>query len=133
MSIEDGINITIPGQTPSKKNNKRIVKNRKTGATFIISSQKHAEWYDSSFLRLKQELRELPRGDFGKVTINYMFYVRDNRRRDVSNMLESINDLLVDLGILEDDDWKHLRIGWADAEVDKENPRCELTIKQYRG
>ena len=46
-------------------------------------------------------------------------------------MLESINDLLVDLKILEDDDWKHLRIGSADAELDRENPRCELEIEYY--
>lgn len=57
-----------------------------------------------------------------------MFYCKDLRRRDVSNMLESINDLLVDTGILKDDDWQHLRIGNADAELDRENPRAEITI-----
>lgn len=61
-----------------------------------------------------------------------MFYVQDLRRRDVSNMIESINDLFVDLGIVADDDWKHVRIGLADAELDRENPRCEVTIKPDR-
>ena len=131
MLTKDGIQITIQGQTPSKKNNKQVF--HKNGRTIVISSKKHKEWYDLSFPVLKQELRELPRGDFGKVTIDYMFYVADNRRRDVSNMLESINDLFVDAGILEDDCWKYLRIGSADAEVDKENPRCELAIKPYGG
>ena len=61
-----------------------------------------------------------------------MFYCKDLRRRDVSNMLESINDLLVDAGIIEDDDWKHVRIGGADADLDRENPRAEITINAYR-
>lgn len=60
-----------------------------------------------------------------------MFYCKDLRRRDVSNMLESINDLLVDAGIIEDDDWKHVRIGWADADLDRESPRAEIVIKPY--
>lgn len=70
-----------------------------------------------------------PPGENDKVTINYVFYCQDLRRRDVSNMLESINDLLVDVGILKDDDWKHVRIGWADADLDRDNPRAEIVIK----
>ena len=61
-----------------------------------------------------------------------MFYVQDLRRRDVSNMIESINDLFVDLGIVEDDDWKHVRIGSGDAELDRRSPRAEITIKPDR-
>ena len=47
-------------------------------------------------------------------------------------MIESINDLFVDLGIVEDDDWKHVRIGYGDAELSREEPRAEITIKPYR-
>lgn len=47
-------------------------------------------------------------------------------------MIESINDLFVDLGIVKDDDWQHVRIGSGDAELDRTNPRAEITIKPYR-
>lgn len=128
MSGRDGTEkIVLLGQVPSKKNS-RI--NTRSGRSF--PSKRYSEWHKIASEQLKAINRISPRGVSDKVTINYMFYVHDLRRRDVSNMLESINDLLVDVGILEDDDWKHVRIGWADATIDKENPRCELTIKPYR-
>lgn len=129
MPTKDGI-LIIPGQTPSKKNNKQVF--HKGGRTIVISSKKHAEWHKSATEALKDVIPTRLRGVSGKVTINYMFYVRDLRRRDTSNMLESINDLLCDLGVLEDDDWQHLRIGSADSELDRENPRCEIIIKPDR-
>lgn len=119
--------LTIPGQTPSKKNS-RI--NTRSGRSF--PSKRYAEWHKNSSLHLESILEKLTPERFGKVTINYMFYVQDLRRRDVSNMIESINDLLVDLGVIEDDDWKHVRLGSGDAELDRENPRCEITIKSDR-
>lgn len=119
--------ITILGQVPSKKNS-RI--NTRSGRSF--PSKRYSEWHKNSSLQLKRAFPESTRGVSDKVTINYMFYVQDLRRRDVSNMIESINDLFVDLGIVEDDDWKHVRIGTGDAELDRENPRAEITIKPYR-
>ena len=130
MSGRDGTEkIVLLGQVPSKKNS-RI--NTRSGRSF--PSKRYSEWHKNSV----EQLGTID-GSFGKgitsqkCEINYMFYCKDLRRRDVSNMLESINDLLVDVGILEDDDWKHVRIGWADATVDKEKPRAEVTIKQYGG
>lgn len=58
-----------------------------------------------------------------------MFFVKDNRRRDLDNMLTTVQDALVRAGILEDDSWKRLRVGMLDAEIDKNNPRAEITIK----
>ena len=120
--------ITILGQTPSKKNS-RI--NTRSGRSF--PNKKYTEWHKSA----TKQLEAIEPMDFNwimgiKCEINYMFYVQDLRRRDVSNMLESINDLLVDVGILEDDNWNCVRIGWADAELDRKNPRAEITIKPYR-
>ncbi len=119
--------IVILGQVPSKKNS-RI--NTRSGRSF--PSKRYSEWHKSASEQLKAIISITPRGDFDKVTINYMFYVQDLRRRDISNMIESINDLFVDEGIVEDDDWKHVRIGSGDAELDRENPRAEIIIKPDR-
>ena len=128
MPGKDGTEkIVILGQVPSKKNS-RI--NTRSGRSF--PSKRYSEWHKNSSLQLKQLIRFSDRGVSDKVTINYMFYVQDLRRRDVSNMIESINDLFVDEGILQDDDWKHVRIGFGDAELDRENPRAEITINAYR-
>lgn len=119
--------IVLLGQVPSKKNS-RI--NTRSGRSF--PSKRYSEWHKSASEQLKAIISNSPRGDFEKVTINYMFYVQDLRRRDISNMIESINDLFVDEGIVEDDDWKHVRIGSGDAELDRENPRAEIIIKPDR-
>ena len=47
-------------------------------------------------------------------------------------MIESINDLFVDMGVVVDDDWKHVKIGEGDAELDRNNPRAEIIIKPNR-
>ena len=129
MSGRDGTEkIVLLGQVPSKKNS-RI--NTRSGRSF--PSKKHAEWHKSAVEQLKTILEdEVTINSELKHEITYMFYCKDLRRRDTSNMLESINDLLVDVGILTDDDWKHVRIGWADADIDRENPRAEISIKPYR-
>ena len=44
-------------------------------------------------------------------------------------MLTTIQDSLVRAGILQDDSWQFIRIGLIDAEIDKENPRAEITLK----
>lgn len=123
-----GMELTILGQTPSKKNS-RI--NTRSGRSF--PSKRYTEWHKSASEQLETILKdEVTINSDSKCEINYMFYVQDLRRRDVSNMIESINDLFVDLKLVEDDDWKHVRIGFGDAELDRENPRAEISIIPYR-
>lgn len=57
------------------------------------------------------------------------FYPSNNRRCDLTNKAESIMDLLVDTGVLTDDNWhlvKSLRLEMGG--VDKVNPRVEIVI-----
>lgn len=61
-------------------------------------------------------------------------WVEPNRRRDKDNISsfgrKVIQDALVDTGVLEDDGWKYV-VGFSDRfEVDKENPRIEVLIKE---
>lgn len=121
------LKITILGQTPAQKNSKSIAINRATGKPFIMSNQNVKGWQNSADVQLLQYRIKEPLQ--GKQELSIMFYVKDNRRRDLDNMLTTIQDSLVRAGILEDDSWKQLRIGLVDAELDKENPRAEITIK----
>lgn len=122
------LKITIPGQTPSKKNNKRIVYNKKTKKPFIITSKNAMDWdNESQWILLKYAVG----GPFeNKVELSAVFYVKDKRRRDLDNMLTSCQDALVKAGILKDDSWTNLRIASLDAELDKENPRAEIFLKE---
>ena len=42
------INFDIAGQVPSKKNNKRILKNLRTGNRFIANSEKFNNWHEAA-------------------------------------------------------------------------------------
>jgi Holliday junction resolvase RusA-like endonuclease len=41
--------------------------------------------------------------------VKIQFMIRDNRRRDLTNMAESVMDLLVDYGVIADDRWQICR------------------------
>lgn len=59
------------------------------------------------------------------------FYHKQKRRRDTDNymaMLKPAYDGLVDAGLLFDDDWVHLKREEPRFEIDKDNPRVELTV-----
>ena len=118
--------LTLTGQTPAQKNSKQMALNRKTGAMFPVSNPIVKRWQTA----VAKELAMLYQRDTftDRVVITYMFYVQDNRRRDIDNMIASVNDALVKGGILLDDSWQCLKIGEADAMLDKDNPRAELVI-----
>ena len=117
--------IIIEGNTPSQKNQKKV--RCAGGVPRLYTHPKVKEWQDSALLQLKSKYK----GQFdNKVTIAYHFYVKDNRRRDIDNLVASVNDVLVKAGLVSDDDWKHLAIGGADAEVDKDNPRVVLYVEE---
>ena len=142
--------ILIDGQVPSLKNSKRIMPMWGAKKVRLISSQQVLDWKESALLQLdplEQRIRTEKR-----LQIDYMFYVKDNTQRDLDNMIASVNDVLQaacadkemvpnkkgklvekrvkKTGIIIGDHWKVLRIGSADAKVDKSWPRAELTITE---
>lgn len=68
------------------------------------------------------------------VRMEYVWYEKD-KRRDCDNITfgrKVIQDALVNTEVLKDDGWKHV-VGFSDRfEVDKENPRIEVLIKEIK-
>lgn len=117
--------ITITGQTPSQKNSKQIFTNRRTGKPFITSNNRVKDWQTSAAWQLKAAGIAFT----GHVSISYIFHVKDNRRRDLDNMIATINDALVAAGVIQDDSWQKLSINGATALYDKADPRAELFLE----
>lgn len=138
--------ITILGQTPAQKNNKSVGVSKSTGKTFVASSKKVKEWQKSALEQLESlDMKFRPRK---RMQLDYMFYVKDNVQRDTDNMISSVNDILQvagaeyekvigkngkpkkkiikGTGMIKGDHWQVLKIGSADAQIDKENPRAEI-------
>lgn len=116
--------ITILGQTPAQKNSKNIFINKRTGKPFITSNSTVKSWQQEALWQLKVVKERY----MGSVKIDYMFYVKDNRKRDIDNMIATVNDSLQAADIIEGDHWQVLEIGSAKAKIDKENPRCEIIV-----
>lgn len=67
------------------------------------------------------------------VFMNYIWHEKD-KRRDLDNISsfgrKVIQDALVSVGVLGGDGWKHVA-GFSDRfEVDRENPRIEVLIRE---
>lgn len=113
------MNIVITGRIPSKKNS-RI--NTRSGRSF--PSAKYTEWHKDASLQLKQFCPKDHSSDDG---ISLRFWMPDNRRCDLTNKAESIMDLLVDNGFLEDDCWQITGlVELVCCGIDKDNPRVQI-------
>lgn len=115
--------IIIEGQVPAQKNSKKMSFNN--GRPVLYTSKNVKDWQESAAWQLRSS-QSYP----GKVRLGYVFFVKDNRRRDLDNMIATVNDALVKAGIIEDDDWKHLSIGYAIGKLHKENPRVEVSVEE---
>ena len=116
--------IVLTGQVPAKKNSRRpFIRN---GRIMNFPSTRYVSWEKDVLMQLKQWSGQPDK----KATITYQFYVKDNRPRDIDNMIASINDALVKAGLLRSDSWQELAIGAADAVIDRENPRVELWLEE---
>lgn len=111
--------ITINGRVPSKKNS-RI--NTRSGRSF--PSSKYTSWHKDASYQLKQQDTEK---FVTKGGIALHFWLPDNRRCDLTNKAESVMDLLVDNGLLEDDCWQITGMVVLIPEgIDIDNPRVEI-------
>jgi len=125
----------ILGNVPSKKNSKRMITRDRRGYTLdrpkLLSSQNHEDWHLDASWQLKAQKR--PIEPIKKAMVIFTIYAGDKRKADLSNKWESVADLLVDMGIFEDDNWfvlddVHMRLGG----VDKENPRAVIEIYEEK-
>ena len=113
------IKLTIKGQVRPKKNNKQ-----RTGKFLVVSKQ-----YKK---RHKEAIRQINHDFIEKTTpyfIELHFFNEDLRKRDLTNMAESIMDVLVEAWYIEDDNCMvcsniTLIYWWKD----KENPRVDIVI-----
>lgn len=93
--------IKIPILCRSKKNSQQILKNRKTGVSFISQSELYKQFEKDCgmFLRKYQLNIDYP------INLKCIFYVPDKRRRDIVNLLNAIQDILVKYNVIVDDNY----------------------------
>ena len=127
----------ISGNPVTKKNSQRIVTNKKTGRPFIMPSDKY-KVYERSAVKellvqgLKYTEFELPIDVPINVTCTY--YMATKRKVDLANLMEATLDILVEAGIIYDDNCTIVaRMDGSEVRYDKDHPRAEIEITQILG
>jgi Holliday junction resolvase RusA-like endonuclease len=115
--------LTVPGQLPSLKNRRRLVRNRKTGHALIIKSADCMKYEDLFLSHIPQSARM---GYDGPVSLKARIYYQ-SRRSDLSvellyDLVAKANIILNDRQIVHCECWKGL---------DRDNPRVHLTVKKW--
>lgn len=124
------IEITVPLAPITKKNSMRIVRNRKTGKRRIMPSQQYMDYEAAALWHCKRAKVQRPIEE--PMEVKCLFYMPTRRRVDLTNLLESIDDVLVRAGVLKDDH-SGIIVSHDGSRVlyDKDNPRTEVYIADY--
>lgn len=94
--------IKIPMHTIPKKNSQQILFNSRTKRPFIQQSERYLQFENLCGYYLKK-YKDLNINR--PINLKCTFYVPDKRRRDLANLLESIQDILVKYRIIADDNY----------------------------
>ena len=120
------LKIVYPGKPITKKNHQRILKNRRTGQSFISQS--------NAYLAYEQQcLKYTPRHARRKIDtpcrVTCVYYMPDKRRVDMTNLLAATHDILVKAGVLADDNSRIIRsVDGSRVELDRARPRVEVEV-----
>lgn len=97
----NNIKIEIPLMTRPKKNSQSIVYNPRTKRPIIVQSKNYKEFERECgyFLKKYKMNINIP------INLKCKFYVPDKRKRDIVNLLNAIQDVLVKYQVLEDDNY----------------------------
>ena len=117
--------IVIKGTVPSKKNSKIMV--CKGGPRpLLLPSKAYKTWHKDALIQLKDQ--KVKKDKIPHLhTITLTFFAKTKRAFDLTNKAESIMDLLVDYGFLDDDSVKVVpNVQLVYGGVSKTAPRCEV-------
>lgn len=115
----------IPLNPRTKKNNQKIIKNKRTGSLMVVQNDRYLQYErDAGWF-----LKKIPQPISEPVNVKCVFYRDSERKVDLNNLLEAITDILVKYKILVDDNFKIIAAhDGSRVYVDREKPRTEIEI-----
>lgn len=131
------INFIIPLAPITKKNSQqqieigeRCPRCRRGKRTVPIPSARFKKYEQESghFIKHRNDKIDCP------VNIKAIYYMPTKRRVDLTNLHEALHDILVDYGVIADDN-ANIIVGTDGSRVkyDKNSPRTEVTIELMAG
>ena len=93
--------IEIPLMCRSKKNSQSIILKPRTHKPMIIQSKLYKQFEQECGYYLLKYKKNIST----PVNLKCTFYVKDKRKRDIVNLLNAIQDILVKYGVIADDNY----------------------------
>jgi Holliday junction resolvase RusA-like endonuclease len=124
-----GQKLVILGQPIVKKNNQRVVMIQRAGkpSRTKLDTAAYTKWRNRAYVALARYGHVEPISE--PVNLKCRFFLEHDQNVDLSNLYEGIQDVLVEAGILLDDNYKIVRShDGSGVGIDKENPRTEIII-----
>ena len=117
--------LTIPLPPRTKKNSMQKTKSGK-----LIPSDAYLQYKEDC----KYFIKRLPEPINYPVNVKAIYYMDTKRVVDLNNLHSALMDLLVDFGVLEDDN-SRIVVSTDGSRVllDRENPRTEIIITEVEG
>ncbi|WP_188408759.1 RusA family crossover junction endodeoxyribonuclease [Agaricicola taiwanensis] len=108
--------ITVDLPFPPSVNN--LFRNAQKGR---VKTERYAEWANVAGWMLKSQK---PGRVEGKFALALVVQRKDNRKRDIGNLLKAVEDLLVEHGVIQDDSLaERIHIAWGEAPEG-----CRVTV-----
>lgn len=121
------LQFTIPLQPITKKNNGRIIKNSKTGKYGFIPSAQYTKYEKDCKNFIPEHYIKDP------INVKATFYMRTKGLVDLTNLNESLHDIMQKYNCIVDDDCKIIvSTDGSRVMYDKENPRTEVIIERIK-
>ena len=121
--------LILPGDPKTKKNSQRILKNSKTGASFVAPSSNYIYYQNQCIVYIRRCSGLPPEPISYPVNVKVLYYMETRRLVDLTNLLEATMDILVNAQILADDN-SRIVAGHDGSRVfyDRAMPRAEVFI-----
>lgn len=125
------MNLVLYGNPATKKNSQQIFKNPRTGKPFVTQSKNYKSYARDCMRQITGEYKKAI--DY-PINLKCTYYRKTRHRVDLNNLLSATCDILVDAGVLADDNCK-IVVSQDGSRVfyDKENPRVEIEIERAEG
>ena len=108
----------------SKKNSRMLV--HSNGRSFLLPSERYREWEKNA--KSVISLYGLPAAPFKAARLSIRIYHGDAVRRDTNNATQGIQDVLVEMGVIEDDNWMVIGSPEVSHFIDVADPRMEVDV-----
>lgn len=119
------LQFTIPLQPITKKNNGRIIKNKETGKCGFIPSEQYKRYEKDCKYFIPAHYIKDP------INVKAIFYMKTKGLVDLTNLNESLHDIMQEYNCIVDDDCKIIvSTDGSRVMYDKDNPRTEVTIER---